>query len=185
MKLVSGWNTLSTPVKLISTADAIDELIPSGMTIGYYYDATGWHLITTGYVLNACDAVYVKMSAVTYVLLKFDASAFSAPSKDLDAGWNLIGLAYLSSSGMDADDAVASVYKTAANLPGYSQVFSPSLNATQTDMYGAAGSSWTVSMAEHGGSTSHMFAGLGYWIYMQNAATLAGFEITPIAPDLD
>jgi hypothetical protein len=185
MKLVSGWNTLSTPVKLISTADSVDELIPSGMTIGYYYDATGWHLITTGYVLNACDAVYVKMSAVTYVLLKFDASAFSAPSKDLDAGWNLIGLAYLSSSGMDADDAVASVYKTAANLPGYSQVFSPSLNATQTDMYGAAGSSWTVSMAEHGGSTSHMFAGLGYWIYMQNAATLAGFEITPIAPDLD
>jgi len=54
MKLISGWNTLSTPVKLVSTADSIDELIPAGMTIGYYYDG-GWQQITTGYVLNACD----------------------------------------------------------------------------------------------------------------------------------
>lgn len=185
MSLVSGWNTLSTPVKLISTADSIDELIPSGMTIGYYYN-NGWQQITTGYVLNPCDAVYVKMSAATYVLLKFDASAYNTPSKSLVAGWNLISLAYLSSSGMDADDAVASVYKTAANLPGYSQVVSPSLNTTQTNMYGVAGTNWSISSAQHGTATGNaMYAGLGYWCYMQNAATLAGFEITPIAPDLD
>jgi hypothetical protein len=186
MKLVSGWNTLSTPVKLISTADAIDELITSGMTIGYYYDATGWHQITSGYVLNPCDAVYVKMSAVTYVLLKFDASAFSTPSKSLSAGWNLISMAALDSDGKYDKQVVASVYKTAAGLPGYSQVVSPSLNATQTDMYGNAGTSWTYSVDETtGAGTNYMFAGLGYWCYMQNAATLAGFEITPIAPDLD
>jgi hypothetical protein len=187
IKLVSGWNTLSAPVKLISTADAIDELITSGMTIGYYYDATGWHQITSGYVLNPCDAVYVKMSAATYVLFKFDASAFSTPSKSLSAGWNLISLAYLSSSGMEPDDAVASVYQTAGGLPGYSQVVSPSLNATQTNIFGTAGASWSISSAEHGTTISdkNMYAGLGYWIYMQNAATLAGFEITPIAPDLD
>ena len=185
IKLVSGWNTLSTPVKLISTADSIDELIPAGMTIGYYYDATGWHLITTGYVLNPCDAVYVKMGTEKYVLLKFDASAFSTPSKSLAAGWNLISLAYLSSSGKHADNAVASVYKTAANLPGYSQVVSPSLNATQTDMFGTAGASWAYSSGETYASGQDMYAGLGYWCYMQNAATLAGFEITPIAPDLD
>ena len=184
MKLVSGWNTLSTPVKLISTADAIDELITSGMTIGYYYDATGWHQITAGYVLNPCDAVYVKMSAVTYVLLKFDASAFSTPSKSLAAGWNLIGLSYLDSSGKRMDYAVASVAKTAANLPGYSQVVSPSLNASQADMYGTTRTSWSSSYGETT-TAGTMYAGLGYWIYMQNAATLAGFEITPIAPDLD
>jgi hypothetical protein len=185
IKLVAGWNTLSTPVKLISTADAINELIPSGMTIGYYYSG-GWQQITTGYVLNPCDAVYVKMSAVTYVLLKFDASAFSTPSKSLAAGWNLIGLASLSSSGMKDAPAVASVYSTAAGLPGYSQVISPSLNAAQTGMYGNAGTSWTYSRDETtGAGTNYMYAGLGYWVYMQNAATLAGFEITPIVPDLD
>jgi hypothetical protein len=190
MKLVlGGWNTLSTPVKLIDTADAIDELIPSAnMEIGYYYDATGWHQITTGYVLSPCNAVYVQMkstASTAYVLLKFDTKEFSAPSKSLNAGWNLISLAYLSSSGKHADNAVASVYQTAAGLPGYSQVVSPSLNDTQTNMFGTAGASWAYSSGETYSSGQDMYAGLGYWIYMQNAATLAGFEITPIAPDLD
>jgi hypothetical protein len=183
MSLVSGWNTLSTPVKLISTADSIDELIPSGMTIGYYYDATGWQQITTGKVLSPCDAVYVKMSAATDVLLKFDASAYTTPSKALNAGWNLISLAYLSSSGKTDLATVASVYQTAAGLPGYSQLVSPSLNATQTNMFGIAGTSWAYSSGEV--TANSCYAGLGYWVYMQNAATLAGFETTPIAPDLD
>ena len=185
MKLVTGWNTLSTPVQLIAAANSVDELIPSGMTIGYYYDS-GWQQITTGYTLSPCDAVYVKMSAVTYVLLKFDASAFTTPSKSLAAGWNLASLASLASSGKKDAPAVASVYSTAANLPGYAQVVSPSLNATQKDMYGNTGTSWTYSRDETtGAGTNYMYAGLGYWVYMQNAATLAGFEITPIAPDLD
>jgi parallel beta-helix repeat protein len=185
MYLVSGWNTLSTPVKLISTADAINELIPSGMTIGYYYSG-GWQQITTGYVLNPCDAVYVKMSAATYVQLKFDASAFTTPSKSLSAGWNLVSMAALDSDGKYDKQVVASVYSTPANLPGYSQVVSPSVNAVQTDMYGNTGTSWTYSRDETtGAGTNTVYAGLGYWVYMQNAATLAGFEITPIVPDLD
>jgi len=183
MSLVSGWNTLSTPVQLISTADSIDELIPAHMTIGYYYDATGWHQVTTD-VLNPCDAFYIKMSVATDVLLKFDASAWTTPSKDLTAGWNLISLAALDSDGKLADVAVASVYQTAAGLPGYSQVISPSQNATQYDMYYNAGGSWSYSSGQTADADS-MLAGLGYWCYMQNAATLAGFEITPIAPDLD
>jgi hypothetical protein len=182
MKLVSGWNTMSTPVKLISTADSIDELIPSGMTIGYYYDG-GFQQITTGYVLDACDAVYVKMSAATYVQFKFDAGAFTAPSKDLAVGWNLISLASLATS-KDATDAVASVDLTAAGLPGWSQLVSPSMNASQTDIYGAVETAWSESSGQ-GTSAETMQPGLGYWIYMQNAATLAGFELTPIVPDLD
>jgi len=186
MNLVAGWNTLSTPVKLIEAADAINELIPSGMTIAYYYDATGWHQIIGTYVLNPCNAVYVKMSTTASPLLKFDAGAFSAPSKALSAGWNLISLASLSSSGKKDAPAVASVALTAAGLPGYSQVVSPSMNASQTDLFGNSGSGWAYSYGQTTGEgTNYMYAGLGYWIYMQNAATLAGFEITPIAPDLD
>lgn len=188
IKLVSGWNTLSTPVQLIEAANAIDELISADdMSIGYYYDA-GWQLIETGKVLSPCDAVYIKMkstASTAYVQFKFDAGAFTTPSKDLAAGWNLISLAYLSSSGKDADNAVASVYKTAAGLPGYGQVVSPSINATQRDMYYNTGTSWTYSSGQATAEAGVMYAGLGYWCYMQNAATLAGFEITPIAPDLD
>jgi len=167
MKLVAGWDTLSTPVKLTSTADSIDELIPSGMTIGYYYD-NGWQQITTGYVLNPCNAVYVKMSAEKYVLLKFDASAFTTPSKSLNAGWNLMSMAALDSDGKYDKQVVASVASTAAGLPGYSQVVSPSINATQTDMYGNTGTSWTYSYGETTtAGTNYMYAGLGYWCYMQ------------------
>jgi len=181
MKLVAGWNTLSTPVKLISTADSIDELIPSGMTIGYYYDG-GWQQITTGKVLNACDAVYVKMNAQTYVYLKFDAGAWTTPSKDLAAGWNLVSLASLDTTKTVAN-TMACVDNTAAGLPGWSQVISPSMNAAQTDMYGTAETAWAESAGEAAGQT--LQPGLGYWTYMQNAATLAGFEVTPIVPDFD
>jgi hypothetical protein len=185
MALVAGWNTLSTPVKLVSTADSIDELIPSGMTIGYYYDS-GWQQITTGYVLSPCDAVYVKMGAATDVLLKFDAGAFTTPSKALSAGWNLCSMAALDSDGKYDKQVAASVYRTADNLPGYSLVVSPSLNAVQTDMYYNPGTSWSYSVDETtDAGTNTVYTGLGYWIYMQNAATFAGFEITPIVPDLD
>jgi hypothetical protein len=131
----------------------------------------------------------MKSTASTaYVQFKFDAGAFSTPSKALSAGWNLISLAslgYTSASGaMNADDAVASVAKSAAGLPGYSQVVSPSLNGNQTDILGLTGTIWAVSYGQ-ADVVNKMYAGLGYWIYMQNAATLAGFEITPIAPDLD
>jgi hypothetical protein len=184
MKLVVGWNTLSTPVPLIAAADSVAELIPSGsVDIAYYYDGS-WQQILTEYTLSPCDAVYVKMLVPTYVQLKFETKTFSTPSKALAVGWNLCSLAALDSSGMEADDAVASVYKTAANLPGYAQVISPSLNANRYDMYYNVGTSWTYSSGQTA-TIGSMFAGMGYWVYMQNAATLAGFEITPIAPDLD
>jgi len=151
------------------------------MTIGYYYDG-GWQQITSGYALSPCDAVYVKMSAATYVQLKFDASAFSTSSKDLAAGWNLISLASLDTSKTVAN-TMACVDNTAASLPGWSQVISPSMNAAQTDIYGATETAWAESAGEAAGQT--LQPGLGYWCYMQNAATLAGFEITPIVPDFD
>jgi hypothetical protein len=184
MNLIVGWNTLSTPVELISSADTVDELItPGSMEIGYYYD-NGWHQIATGHTLSPCDAVYVKMTTADSPLLEFDAGGWTMPSKDLDEGWNLVSLAYLNSSGKRVDYAVASVYKTADDLPGYSQVISPSLNDNQTDLFGTTGSSWTFSSGQSSGQGT-MYAGLGYWVYMQNAATLAGFTITPIVPDLD
>jgi len=186
MKLVlGGWNTLSTPVQLIEAANAIDELISADdMSIGYYYDA-GWQLITTGYTLSPCNAVYIKMkstASTAYLQFKFDAGAYTTPSKDLKAGWNLISLASLEASKTVAN-TMASVDLTAAYLPGWSQVVSPSINATQRDIYYAVETAWSESAGE--GVPYTLQPGLGYWCYMQNAATLAGFEITPIVPDLD
>jgi len=121
--------------------------------------------------LTPCHAYYIKMTVADSIVLKYDANEYSTPTKALTAGWNLIGLASLSS--MSEITAVASVLKTAANLPGYSQVISPSMNTE----------SWSYSAAA--GTAKSMLVGEGYWIYMQNASTLAGFTIFPLVPDLD
>jgi len=58
------------------------------------------------------------------------------------------------------------------------------MNAAQTDIYGAVETAWSESSGQSS-ATETMQPGLGYWAFMQNAATLAGFELTPIVPDLD
>jgi len=180
VNLSVGWNTLSTPIILDASGDTVDEIVDlAKITIAYWYDANDadadgiyWEQVTTGHQLEPCDAIYIKMNATDSVLLKYNATDVSTPTKDLYAGWNLIGLANLETK--HVDDAVQSVANTPTNLPGYSQVISPSMNS----------SDWTYSSGQSY-TNQDMLVGEGYWIYMQNDCTLAGFTITPIQPSLD
>jgi hypothetical protein len=180
ISLSVGWNTLSTPIILDASCDTIDEVVDSAkMTIAYWYDTndadadgTYWEQVTTGYEMEPCDAIYIKMNAAATIVLKYNATDLSTPTKALYDGWNLIGLANLESK--HVDDAVQSVANTPTNLPGYSQVISPSMNS----------SDWTYSSGQSY-TDEDMLVGEGYWIYMQNDCTLAGFTITPIQPSLD
>jgi len=180
VNLSVGWNTLSTPIILDASGDTVDEIVDATkMTIAYWYDTndadsdgTYWEQVTTGYKLEPCDAIYIKMNTADTALLKYNATDLSTPTKDLYAGWNLIGLANLETK--HVDDAVQSVANTPTNLPGYSQVISPSMNS----------SDWTYSSGQSY-TDQDMLVGEGYWIYMQNDCTLAGFTITPIQPSLD
>jgi len=180
VSLSVGWNTLSTPIILDASGDTVGEVVDSAkITIAYWYDTsdadsdgTYWEQVTSDYELEPCDAIYIKMNATDSVLLKYNATDLSTPTKDLYAGWNLIGLANLETK--HVDDAVQSVANTPTNLPGYSQVISPSMNS----------SDWTYSSGQSY-TDQDMLVGEGYWIYMQNDCTLAGFTITPIEPSLD
>jgi len=180
VNLSVGWNTLSTPIILDASGDTVDEVVdPAKITIAYWYDTsdvdadgTYWEQVTTGYELAPCDAIYIKMNATDSVILKYNATDISMPTKDLYAGWNLIGLANLETK--HVDDAVQSVANTPTNLPGYSQVVSPSMNS----------SDWTFSYGQSY-TDEDMLVGEGYWIYMQNDCTLVGFTITPLQPSLD
>ena len=180
VNLSVGWNTLSTPIILDASGDTVGEVVDATkMTVAYWYDTSDadsdgvyWEQVTAGYKLEPCDAIYIKMNATDSVVLKYNATDLSTPTKDLYAGWNLIGLANLESK--RADYAMQSVANTPTNLPGYSQVISPSMNS----------SSWTYSSGQSY-TNQDMLVGEGYWIYMQNDCTLAGFTITPIQPSLD
>jgi len=180
VSLSVGWNTLSTPIILDPSGDTVNEVVDSAkITIAYWYDTndadsdgTYWEQVTTGYELEPCGAIYIKMNATDSVILKYNATDASTPTKNLYAGWNLIGLANLETK--HVDDAVQSVANTPTNLPGYSQVVSPSMNS----------SDWTYSSGQSY-TDQDMLVGEGYWIYMQNGCTLAGFTITPLQPSLD
>jgi len=165
VSLSTGWNTLSTPAKLMSSGDALNELVPAGVTIAYKYDSVlGWVQVTTD-VLNPCEAFYVKMSSAQTVLLQVDGGTTWVPSKDLAAGWNMIGLASLTTK-TDAD-ATASVYGS------FGQLVSPSMNAAEWVYVSGAATANSLAVGE------------GYWIFMTEAATLGGFTLCPIAPDLE
>ena len=180
VSLSVGWNTLSTPIILDASGDTVGEVVDlAKITIAYWYDTndadadgTYWEQVTSDYELEPCDAIYIKMSATDSVLLKYNATDISLPTKELYAGWNLIGLASLETK--HVDNAVQSVANTPTNLPGYSQVISPSMNS----------SDWTFSYGQSY-TDEDMLVGEGYWIYMQNDCTLVGFTITPIQPSLD
>jgi hypothetical protein len=175
-----GWNTLSAPIILDDSTDTVGEVVDlDKVTIAYWYDAGDadtdgnyWELVTADYTLEPCDAIYIKMSAADSVLLKYNATDISLPTRQLYAGWNLIGLASLDTK--HVDDAVQSVANTPDNLPGYSQVISPSMNSED----------WTFSYGQSY-TNEDMLVGEGYWIYMQNDCTLVGFTVTPIEPSLD
>jgi len=180
VSLSVGWNTLSTPIILDSSTDTVGEVVDiAKITIAYWYDAGDtdtdgnyWEQVTADYTLSPCDAIYIKMSATDSVLLKYNATDISLPTKQLYAGWNLIGLASLTTK--HVDDAVQSVANTPGSLPGYSQVISPSMNSED----------WTFSYGQSY-TDEDMLVGEGYWIYMQNDCTLVGFTVTPIEPSLD
>jgi len=174
ISLAVGIHTLSTPALLITTADTIAELMPdyaTNMEYCYKFDDGIWSNIGTD-TLTPCHGYYIKMTVADSVLLQYAADQYDTPSWLLDEGWNLISLANLSSKIVES--SVTSVLKDSAGLPGYSQVVSPSMNT----------SPWSYSAGETA-ATTYMLVGEGYWIYMQNDATLAGFTIFPLVPDLD
>jgi len=170
VSLSVGWNTLSAPAKLISTADTVGELVPSGITyVAYWYntDTANWDL-AANHPLNPCDAIYIRMESATDVLFQIDGAATWVPSQGLDAGWNMIGLANLEDK--DVSDAVASAGSS------YAQVASPSMNTNE--WVHISGQDYDPLIDEPA-----MVVGEGYWIFMKEIATLGGFILCPIVPE--
>ena len=93
----------------------------------------------------------------------------SVPSKALSAGWNLVGLGLYPGPTMQVDQTLTSVYTVTGDLSGYAQMVSPALNQT----------GW-LYLRDADGAGKNMTIGKGYWVFMVNPGTLAGFAITPL-----
>jgi hypothetical protein len=187
LPLDAGWNTLSVPITLKSSASSLTEIVSLGSYIvttgtsqnyagGYYWDGS-WKSLTGDYEFAPGKAVYVKMLAPANFPVVYSGQ-ISLPTVSLSTGWNLIGsmfgidktngdygiAATNDSDGMMKVNIALDSIKTNASV-----VVSPAVPG-QTAPWGTVASD----------VNTEMIVGEGYWVYMKAADTLAGFEVTPL-----
>lgn len=195
--LEAGWNTLSVPLALKDSANTLTEiealgdfLTATNWEVAYQYNPEltpeygGWENIGTIETdLMPCRGYYIKILGIDDVNFPvLYNGTLGLPAYDLVAGWNLVGSAF----GIDRTDGFG-IATTSDTTDGQklvvdaldsikakcSVIVSPTM-PSQTDP-------WVTTMTiEADGGTTKMIVGEGYWVFMTDSATLAGFEITPI-----
>jgi hypothetical protein len=173
--LKAGWNTFSTPISLAASNNTLGTVLAGAsydMAYSYNAQTQAWVPLTNSFVIQPCDAIYIHMLADYTGTLTVNTALTPPPSKALQAGWNLISLAY--TQPMKADEALLSIDVLAGGSPGYSQVLSQALSG-QTGWIYVNG-----QVIADAGATGWMLPGKGYWVFMISAGILAGFTITPV-----
>ncbi len=169
-----GWNIFSTPISLDSSHNTLSTILAGlsyDQVYGFDSSTQSWRTLTGSYELKPCDAIYIHMTSAGTISLVVNQALTFPPTRSLFSGWNLISLAYLSE--MKANEALASVYQVTGGLAGYTQVLSPAIG-NQTG--------WTYVTGQtiaDTGTNGWMQPAEGYWVFMVNAGTLAGFTTTP------
>ncbi|MFC2060563.1 hypothetical protein ACFLTZ_05710, partial [Chloroflexota bacterium] len=188
--LQQGWNTLSTPVALENPGFDAIEAIGDGLdwSVAYYYDPTQpmpWVQITAGnFDLYPLEGIYIKMNSYD-VAFFLSSPSTHVPMRTLSQGqnWYLIGPTpydeyYPFTDSMAVDEALVSLETTPAGNRGFNQVVSPALGNQEPWVY-VRPSAGMILNGDYG--RQYMDLGEGYWVFMENADTLAGFVFTPLA----
>jgi hypothetical protein len=185
----AGWNIISTPIALDPACDTWGEYVALGDGLAlhatspaYYFNSQtqAWVALTSSYVLKPCDAIYVRMASADTAPILYSPN-LSVPSKQLYSGWNLVGLAYLGDIlGMKANEALVSVEEVSGGLTGYKLVVSPPVSQSSWIYTGGAIADWN---GEGRPPAGWMLSTEGYWVFMLNNGTLAGFTFTPVSLD--
>jgi hypothetical protein len=182
----AGWNIISTPIALDPACDTWGEYAALGDGLNlhatspaYYFDSQtqAWVTLTNAYPLKPCDAIYVRMASADVAPILYSPN-LSVPSKQLYTGWNLVGLAYVDSLGLKANEALVSIEEVAGGLTGYKLVVSPPVNQPSWIYTGGAIADWNGQGQPPAG---WMLRTYGYWVFMLNNGTLAGFTFTPVS----
>jgi len=187
LHLCQGWNVISTPIALDPLMDTWGEfsagLDLDTQAISYYFDGLNqaWEQVLDGYQIKPCDAIYVKLASEDTASI-VPSPLPSVSTKQLYTGWNLVSLAYLpweegAPRGMKANEALVSVEEVTGGLTGYVVVVSPPLCQPAWVYTGGGIGDWD---GEPPAPDGWMVIGKGYWVFMLNDGTLAGFTFTPL-----
>ena len=206
VNLNTGWNIISTPVALDPLVEWVDSdnisrtgvdtwgdyvalgdgLSTDNTSPAYRFDAENqaWVGLTSDDTLDPCDAIYVRMAEPDIAPILYSPDV-SVPSKELYAGWNLVSLAWLPSTeiyGMPADEALVTVEEVSGGFTGYKLVVSPGMSPNEsTWIYIAGGPIDPWTDPELPPPDGWMITTSGYWVFMLNDGTLAGFTFTPVS----
>jgi len=188
VEVSTGWNIISTPIALDPACDTWGEYAALGDGLAlhatspaYYFNSQtqAWVALTSDYALKPCDAIYVRMASADTAPILYSPN-LSVPSKQLYSGWNLVGLAYVTDVGLKASEALVSVEEVSGGLTGYKLVVSPPVNQPSWIYTGGAIADWD---GEGQPPNGWMLRTNGYWVFMLNDGTLAGFTFTPVSLD--
>ena len=209
VELNTGWNIISTPIALDPLVEWVDSdnisrtgvdtwgdyvALGDGLSTDntspvYSFDAENqaWVGLTSDDTLDPCDAIYVRMAEDDIAPILYSPDV-SVPSKELYSGWNLVGLAWLPTSmdeayGLPANEALVTVEEVSGGLTGYKLVVSPGVNDYEQSWIHIAGQTielWTDSNVWPP-PDGNMVITSGYWVFMLNDGTLAGFAFTPVS----
>jgi len=224
VQLNTGWNTLSTPIALDPGCDEWDEYVALGDGLAIHdtspaYAFNGaiqdWLPLIgedADYRLKPCDAIYVRMAEpdIGAILQSPDVSV---ASKDLYAGWNLVGFARFPDGRpcREAWRVLRTVEEVTGDLMGWELVVNPPSNWYVDNWHNYWRTSemseeeclafcaqmcmgqepdcifFCMDMCMSGGEgeAPPMCVTLGYWVFMQNDGTLAGLSSTPVPLPVD
>jgi hypothetical protein len=174
-----GWNSFSTPVTLVGSANTASELLDLAEESDLYilraqrFDLATqqWKLVILNnsingiedYQINPGEGFYIQVRSKGSLPILVKTTITSPPMRNLVAGWNLIGLSSLEAQ------------KVATALTGvsYSMVLSPK---PPNDV------AWSVPPYE--ADAKELLLGKAYWVAMGEPGILYGFTLTPVASDM-
>jgi parallel beta-helix repeat protein len=163
ISLVPGWNFVSTPKRLDDGQDTIavfDSVDTAGHSVLLYNGTGRWEAMSSQAAFRPLDGIWIYANTSYTIPLAFAAGSMQTPpAKDLDEGWNAIG--FSDTVPEPAVTALRSVETTWATLFGF--------NAAEQEydvsiIRGATG--------RHG-ETRELAPFRGYWVYMNDADTIA------------
>ncbi|MFC1950472.1 NosD domain-containing protein [Chloroflexota bacterium] len=169
--LSTGWNTFSVPIALDGQSNTWAELYTLtslDYSLAYRFDVSSQTFVSLGttstYALAPGEGLYVKMDSVGSIPYAYS-TVISIPSRDLEAGWNLIG------GGLTTQDEVITCVSiaTVGSTAGYTQIISTAENASSW--------LWTTGL----GTQGDFVLGEGYWAFLPIDRTLGLFDPTPVA----
>ena len=208
--LKKQWNIRSVPITLaISKWGEITALGDGLRHDGAYRFDSGEQVfkkVTEDYRIKPLEAFYIHMVERDQLAILLERDMTAPLTRELSRGYNLIGTAILPFETMRADLCLKSIELTSTGLPGYTNVISLQQILDYVEEFsvcegGISVHKWYVQKpwvytvgqdfietdqdVQYMGQDHHicknwMDNAAGYWVYMENPDTLAGFTTTPV-----